>query len=355
VSEWMSVRVLLVAGQGERLAEPPGRVLLAHADHTFAEFADAVDSAFGRWDLTPLHVFAVEGRRLVAGADGNDDEDSEEVTLGDVGLREGARFQYLFDPGEGWEHECIVEAMGLDPYQASGEEPTAPVPTFGWGTIPDQYGRTSDEDVDDEPALAGEAALDDDEAVLLAAWDDAEREAWGVVAQALEGVERAMDETALAEAVARVRADETADTWPYDVLWAAGGLDDDAPSASDEQLWLDLAVGVVAPEAPLPLDPDAEASWAALEPADWAAAVIELARRGVGTAADPDSVVALIRRCPEIEGEALTEEDEEVLREGLETVVALWHALGAVDEELRLTALGRWGLPEALRIAWAEG
>jgi hypothetical protein len=41
-----------------------------------------------------------------------------------------------------------------------------------------------------------------------------------------------------------------------------------------------------------------------------------------------------------------------VLLEGLETVVTLWQALGAVDNGRQLTPLGRWGLAEALRVAW---
>jgi hypothetical protein len=31
----------------------------------------------------------------------------------------------------------------------------------------------------------------------------------------------------------------------------------------------------------------------------------------------------------------------------------LWHVLGAIDDDDRLTALGWWGLPEAMRRVWA--
>ncbi len=34
-------------------------------------------------------------------------------------------------------------------------------------------------------------------------------------------------------------------------------------------------------------------------------------------------------------------------------VTALWQVLGAIDDEERLTPLGWWGLPEAMRIVWA--
>ena len=62
----------------------------------------------------------------------------------------------------------------------------------------------------------------------------------------------------------------------------------------------------------------------------------------------------MIETCPEID---LTDSDPDgdvILASGLETVVTLWEALGAVDPDRRLTRLGLWGLPEALRVAWTE-
>jgi hypothetical protein len=35
-------------------------------------------------------------------------------------------------------------------------------------------------------------------------------------------------------------------------------------------------------------------------------------------------------------------------------VTAMWSVLGAIDSDDRLTPLGWWGLPEAMRRAWAE-
>ena len=34
-------------------------------------------------------------------------------------------------------------------------------------------------------------------------------------------------------------------------------------------------------------------------------------------------------------------------------VTALWQVLGAIDDHERLTPLGWWGLPEAMRVVWA--
>lgn len=356
MTDWMTIRVVLLGRRGMPLPRPPGRVLLAHADHSFADLSEAADVAFGRWDLSPPHEFAVEGRRLtsdaVAGTVEVDAEDSAEVTLGEVGLRLATWFTYLFDSEAGWTHDCRVEAVDVDPFAEYGEEPDGPVPVYGWGDIPDQYGRLTEggEEVsaEDDTATAG---------AVIGSPADAEQAMWPVVEQALAAVDRPADEEALASAAEQLRARRDNDEWPYDVLWAAAGLDDDDAwdavlERDDAVLWLALAAGVVAPLGALPLDPETEAAWAALEPADWAGAVIELARAGVGQPADPATLLELIARCPEIESDPLSPEDKEALLGGLETVTQLWTALGALDEDRALTALGRWGLPEGLRHAW---
>jgi hypothetical protein len=342
MSDWMCIRVTLSSGGGSVPAHPPGRVLLVHSDHTFADLAEAIDVAFGRWDLTPTHTFEVEGRRLLsseAAADpsaGPEVEDSDEVTVGEAGLRLGAWFRYEFDPGERWEHDCSVEDVDVDPFQLHGEEPDQPVPVFGWGALPDQYGRLRADDDD---------VADDD-------WVRPESASWEVVYAALAGIERPLPADELARAAAALRTQAGSSEWPFEVLLAAGGLDGGELPDDDETLWVQLAAGVVSPREPLPLEPEEEAGWAALEPADWAGAVIELVRSGVGQAGDADTLLELIARCPEVEVGDWTAEDEDILADGLDTVAQLWAALGVLDDEQRLTALGRWGLPESLRLAW---
>lgn len=369
---WTTLRVVLLGRRGEPLARPPGRLLLMHADHSFADLSEAIDVVFGRWDLSPPHEFAVEGRRLLSGALDDDAEDSDDVTLDEVGLRLGTRFSYVFDVGEGWAHECRVEAVDVDPIDEYGEVPRSPVPLYGWGTIPDQYGRLTEDDEDSDVldaeltdvqshARLGDRAPLAESAVETAAEETfaptspdtrAERSAWAVVAEALDDVDRPRQDTALTAVVGELRRLPDNDEWPYDVLWAAGGLDDDELPEDDEELWLTLAGGVVEPRGALPLDPDTESAWAALEPADWAGAVIELVRAGVGQPADPQTLLSLIDRCPEVEGADLTPEDEDILLAGLDTVVQLWGALGVLDTDGALTELGLWGLPESLRVAW---
>jgi hypothetical protein len=367
VTDWMTIRVTLTGREDVRLVRPPGRVLLVHADHSFADLADAIDTAFGRWDLTPVHEFAVEGRRLAAEPRALESiEDSDEVTIGEVGLRPGSRFSYLFDLAMRWIHDCTVERVGVDPYELAGEEPELPTPVLGWGTIPDQHGRRSQDD-EGEEGLFGpsedleldldldlDEMLDDfDLEAELAAWEEAEAASWDVVSKALSGIERPLPIASLAAASARLRAEAAEPYWPYDILFAAGGMTVDELPADDEQLWLELASGVVSPRQETPLDDETEAAWFSLELADWAGAVIGLVRGGVGHSAEPEDLIRLIETCPEIELEEADPDDDIILAAGFEIVVVLWQALGAVDADRRLTALGLWGLPESLRIAWA--
>ena len=62
---WLSIRVELVEGSGERLWPRPGRIFAAAQSHTFAALATAIDGAFARWDRAHLHEFRLaDGTRL---------------------------------------------------------------------------------------------------------------------------------------------------------------------------------------------------------------------------------------------------------------------------------------------------
>jgi hypothetical protein len=54
----------------------------------------------------------------------------------------GAEFQYTFDLGDNWVHRCVVGERKIDPLDELGIVPDKPLPYWGWGSIPDQYGRT---------------------------------------------------------------------------------------------------------------------------------------------------------------------------------------------------------------------
>lgn len=146
-ARWLTIAVELLSGRGLVLDRPAGRVLLASPAHTLAELAEAIDLAFGRWDLAHLHQFELpDGRQFMLGGDDflGEIPDTAEVTLGSLGLEGGATFEYVFDLGDDWTHRCEVRAVGVDPNEEYGEPPPQPVPVWGWGWIPDQYGRNAE-------------------------------------------------------------------------------------------------------------------------------------------------------------------------------------------------------------------
>jgi hypothetical protein len=69
----------------------------------------------------------------------------------------GEQFVYEFDFGDGWTHLCTVGSVRIDPEAERGIVPGGPLPYWGWGTIPDQYGRrwADDDGEHDEPANPG--------------------------------------------------------------------------------------------------------------------------------------------------------------------------------------------------------
>lgn len=146
---WLQIEVLLTGGRGTPLEPPPGRILVAGGSHTFADLARGIDLAFARWDLGHLHAFELPGGRLIGPLDANGDDDGwldEETLLVADGIGPGDELTYVFDFGDEWRHECRVAADLLDPREELGEVPVRPAPIWGWGTIPDQHGRTRPDD-----------------------------------------------------------------------------------------------------------------------------------------------------------------------------------------------------------------
>ena len=151
MKKWFEVRVELVHGRGVDLEQPPGRIFLVGPKHTFGELAEAIDQGFARWDLGHLHVFRLTDGREIGPADDDLDtefEDEADVVIAST-IGKGDEFRYVFDFGDDWTHICAVRRDDIDPATEFLDPPDAIVPVFGWGTIPDQYGRTTDAE-DDE-------------------------------------------------------------------------------------------------------------------------------------------------------------------------------------------------------------
>jgi hypothetical protein len=152
---WLQLRVELLGALGEGLTPAPGRIFVVGPAHSFAALADAINAAFARWDLSHLHEFELAGGRRIGFVDSFDDtvvEDQDAVKVV-AAVGRGDEFRFVFDLGDQWEHRCRVLAEKVDPREVwrPGPLPKQPVAIWGWGSIPDQYGRESSDDFDLEP------------------------------------------------------------------------------------------------------------------------------------------------------------------------------------------------------------
>jgi hypothetical protein len=152
--QWISIQVELVEGRGERYWPRAGRIFAAATVHSFAQLATAIDVAFARWDRSHLHEFQLDdGTRIGIVDDESDIDDSvvDEQNLKLARLKPGEQFVYVFDLGDDWAHMCTVGESPIDPVETVGLAPETPLPYFGWGAIPDQYGRAWSADDGDTP------------------------------------------------------------------------------------------------------------------------------------------------------------------------------------------------------------
>lgn len=142
---WLSIRVELVSGRGMDLWPWPGRIFAAARSQSFRQLAEAIDIGFGRWDLAHMHLFSLADGTQITALDQWDGEqpdgsiDSDTTTLSRLAACE--QFAYVFDFGDDWSHLCTVEPARIDPADQVGIVPDHPLPYFGWGELPDQYGR----------------------------------------------------------------------------------------------------------------------------------------------------------------------------------------------------------------------
>jgi hypothetical protein len=155
---------------------------------------------------------------------------------------------------------------------------------------------------------------------FLAQWAQAEAEAVGVLRQALPPPAcPPLPAGDLAAACRRLRAGLGRHDPAVETIRRAAALDPPLP-ADDAELWLAAAGPLIAMRNPSGLDPELEAAVMALELADWSA---------------PWSAWCA-----------------DLVELAFEAVLPTWEAVGAVDGDRRLTALGAWGLPRALVRAW---
>jgi len=72
--------------------------------------------------------------------------------------------------------------------------------------------------------------------------------------------------------------------------------------------------------------------------------IVALASEGVGAAASPDVLLALL--------DLDEPRDRDLVRDACANFVTMWQGIGAVDATERLTTLGQWLLPRAFSHMW---
>jgi hypothetical protein len=228
--------------------------------------------------------------------------------------------------------------------------------------------------------------LDEKDEEFLAEWHAEDAEALGALQILLDRTgERPLPRHDLQRAGARLREVIAKPGWLGQLLIECSGLRPHDLPADDTVLWLGLAAGVACPQGPDDWDePSADngepretdsavTAICAIDHFDWLAVITALAEGGPGMSAAAADLAAYVRDYDPDDGESDAGDDEDddglQLAEvdldddgefdeiGMEDlflpVTALWQALGAIDDRERLTSLGWWGLPEAMRIVWA--
>jgi hypothetical protein len=235
--------------------------------------------------------------------------------------------------------------------------------------------------------------LDEQDEQLFADWAATAAVALESLDELLETAEvRPLPTGELTVAASRLRGYIARPGWPGQMLVAFSGLSGATLPADDHEMWLMLAASVASPQGDPTSAEDKEFArameWAgeedsdaddepdelsaamaavcALEHFDWLAVMDALVSGGPGTPASAADLARYVRDYdppeppsdPDLGGFGnLADEDYDDLSiEGLFLhITAMWSVLGAIDEDDRLTALGWWGLPEAMRRAWSEG
>lgn len=207
------------------------------------------------------------------------------------------------------------------------------------------------DDLDDPDDLDYLDDLDDEE--FLAALDEADREAAALLMEMLgDDLPSEVPQRQCSASTGLLRAGVSRGAWPYDwfarsLSWAAGVPND----MDDEAAWLIAAGSVVSPPQDPGWDIESVAAVMTLTHADWIAAVVAMVRQGSGADASPQALVRTSSVVPEVEVE-FDYDGLQLVEHAFELVMPLWQALGAVDDDRRVTALGCWGLPRALWLTW---
>ena len=101
---------LLLRVTMREITPPIWRLLRVPDDFTLHQLHRVLQIAFSRLDYH-LYAFELRSRRFEAPDSESEAEDATRMRLSDLDLTPGSQFAYLYDFGDGWEHDIAVEAV----------------------------------------------------------------------------------------------------------------------------------------------------------------------------------------------------------------------------------------------------
>jgi hypothetical protein len=194
---------------------------------------------------------------------------------------------------------------------------------------------------------------DEDDEAFLAMWDAVDRQAAEILRSAIPGVVTALPpQPGLGRAAARLREALVKPGWPYRYFDAACQWDG-RPPRDDRELIVDAVASTMSPKGEVDDWPIEQLSTVmSLQHADWLGAVLGVVRAGAGSDAGPARLLRHVKNCPEIEDATEADDGDDIVLDAFESLMPLWEAVDVIDQDRRLTTLGRWVLPTALLQTW---
>jgi uncharacterized protein YecA (UPF0149 family) len=195
---------------------------------------------------------------------------------------------------------------------------------------------------------------EEDEAEWEAAWADVDQQAAAVLRTTCASeLASPPPHAALLAAAASLREGIADRRSQHRYLVAACGWEAKPPK-DDTEVWLGALAATLSPPNDPGTSAEDQAAVAALQHGDLLGMVAGLVRRGVGALFSPEAVQHDIETMPEIDDEREAPDDFDAFDMPVVVLAPLWQALGALDDDDRLTELGRWGLPRALLATWSK-
>ena len=93
------------------IAPPIWRRILVSGDITLGKLHAVIQDTMG-WTNSHLHDFVIDGETYSdPEAEIDDSQNENRYRLAQVAPAAGKKFDYLYDPGDGWEHKIVVEKI----------------------------------------------------------------------------------------------------------------------------------------------------------------------------------------------------------------------------------------------------